>query len=290
MAKEEEKKPKRKRKGKLDESLSQDQVSDETPKQPSQQEAIDQFPIPAPLVEHVLLGPVDDRQVLQDSPVLGDVWLAYAADPASIQDLLITPHKDTTAAAVADAISTGLGRIGRAENRVKGARIAYLKGFVPARLYFDEVLRVLVPLTQWWQERGIPKQLEEGNPEEIRRRMHRILAPESFRENQMRVSSTKTVPVHEYFSSLDRYIALAGLIFWVGKQEHRNSDLSTIDIEDVFQRYAPNIDKIVDGMLELYGKIQNDKMELQELAENKDDIGGQQDEEEEGRALIFQIS
>ncbi len=53
---------------------------------------LEQFPIPAALVEHILLGPADDRRVLQDSPVLADVWLAYAADPASIQDLLITPR------------------------------------------------------------------------------------------------------------------------------------------------------------------------------------------------------
>jgi hypothetical protein len=37
----------------------------------------------AELVEHILLGPIDDRRVLQDSPLLGDVWTAYALDPGS---------------------------------------------------------------------------------------------------------------------------------------------------------------------------------------------------------------
>ena len=34
------------------------------------------------------------------------------------------------------------------------AKVAYLQGLVGARLYFDEVLRILVPMTQWW---GQPK-------------------------------------------------------------------------------------------------------------------------------------
>lgn len=67
-----------------------------------------QFSIPAELVEHILLGPARDRRVLQDSPLLGDVWAAYALDPGVVQDVLITPHKNTTAAAVADKIPLGL--------------------------------------------------------------------------------------------------------------------------------------------------------------------------------------
>jgi serine protease AprX len=69
--------------------------------------AVEQFPIPAALVDQILLGPADDRRVLQDSPVLGDVWLAYAADPSSVQDLLITPLRQATAAEVADHIAKG---------------------------------------------------------------------------------------------------------------------------------------------------------------------------------------
>ena len=68
-----------------------------------------QFSIPAELVEHILLGPIDDRRVLQDSPLLGDVWAAYALDPGVVQDVLITPHKKATAAVVAQMIPLGIG-------------------------------------------------------------------------------------------------------------------------------------------------------------------------------------
>jgi hypothetical protein len=62
--------------------------------------------IPPRLVEYLLLGPSDDQRQLQDSPLLGDVWLAYAAAPARKQDLLITPHMAATAAQVAKALAS----------------------------------------------------------------------------------------------------------------------------------------------------------------------------------------
>ena len=46
--------------------------------------------IPRTLVEFILLGPEDDRRQLQDSPILGDVWVAFAEKPHERQDLLIT--------------------------------------------------------------------------------------------------------------------------------------------------------------------------------------------------------
>ena len=118
-----------------------------------------QFSIPAELVEHILLGPVGDRRVLQDSPLLGDVWAAYALDPGIIQDVLITPHKNATAAVVAQVIPRRINlreqdrqaEVPPPSKRPKvRAKVAYLQGLVGARLYFDEVLRILVPLTQWW--------------------------------------------------------------------------------------------------------------------------------------------
>ena len=148
----------------------QDQAPGEKPKEPDQRETVGQFPIPPKLVELLLLGPVDDRRVLQDSPILGDVWLAYAGNPGSTQDLLITPHKDTTAAAVAAAISAAL--------KHKGAKIAYLQGIVAATLSFEEVLLILVPLTQWWNEPGIKAEIkknEEEGPENVRSKLKSFL-------------------------------------------------------------------------------------------------------------------
>lgn len=40
-------------------------------------------PIPAALIEYILLGSGDSRRQLQDSPILGDVWIEYAKHPDS---------------------------------------------------------------------------------------------------------------------------------------------------------------------------------------------------------------
>ena len=86
------------------------------------------IPIPRTLVEFILLGPTDDRRQLQDSPILGDVWIAFAENPAEALDLLITPHKTLAAGHVAAKIAQ---RIDRDE-----ADVAYLQAIVAARLRF----------------------------------------------------------------------------------------------------------------------------------------------------------
>src|SRR6187431_2137875 len=102
--------------------------------------------IPRALAEYVLLGPSHDRRQLQDSPILGDVWLEFAAQPDKTLELLIEPHWDRPAGKVAFAIH---GLIKRPAKE-KGPDIAPLHGVVAARLSFEEVVRYVVPMTSWW--------------------------------------------------------------------------------------------------------------------------------------------
>src|SRR5262245_40648872 len=111
--------------------------------------------IPRSLVEYVLLGPAGDRRQLQDSPILGDVWIAFAKEPEKPQELLITPHMAQTAGRVAialdDFIEEDRSVHPLSKDQAKDrAHIAYLQGIIAARLYFEEVLRVVVPMTMWW--------------------------------------------------------------------------------------------------------------------------------------------
>ena len=107
------------------------------------------------LVELVLLGPSNDRRQLQDSPVLGDVWIAYAVKPAEAIDLLITPYKTQPAGPVAVRIAEQVRELGIDREKDQEAQVAYLQGLVAARLFFEEVVRILVPMTQWWKERKV---------------------------------------------------------------------------------------------------------------------------------------
>ena len=237
--------------------------------------APEQFSIPAELVEHILLGPADDRRVLQDSPLLGDVWAAYALDPGAVQDLLITPHKNTTAATVAAKLREQLS------DKKKGAKIAYLQGIVGARLYFDEVLRIVVPLTQWWSPQKLHERIRKIDKANLKKLLGR--APK-----QSRTASSDA----ENFTSLERYIALAGLIYWIGKLKRPpvagkasakdGKPLKTLKVDEAFHNYKAHVPEIIDGMFSLYDIIQSP--EALELA-NSDD----QDETGSG-GFVFQVS
>jgi serine protease AprX len=111
--------------------------------------------IPHALVDYFLLGPPDDRRQMQDSPILNDVWAAFAQTPDEWVDLLITPYKDKTASDVALAIQKQLER-----SPEDDPNVAFLQGIVAARLYFREVLRVVVPMTDWWHSPRTQQELQ----------------------------------------------------------------------------------------------------------------------------------
>ena len=107
------------------------------------------IPVPRKLVEFALLGPTHDRRQLQDSPILGDVWINFGSAPYEAIELLIEPHWQESAGTVASELNDAIER----SAKEPGADIAPLHGVVAARLFFDEVLFVVVPRTSWWNKR-----------------------------------------------------------------------------------------------------------------------------------------
>lgn len=165
------------------------------------------------LVELVLLGPANDRRQLQDSPVLGDVWVAFAAKPAAAMDLLITPYKERSAGPVAVLIADRIGRLNLRRRKGQEAEVAYLQGLVAARLFFREVLRVIVPMTEWWRERKIQGGLEAYTRETLRPRIQAIIKWAQAKDED---TQSEFSDAFADFTSLDRYVALAGIILWAG--------------------------------------------------------------------------
>ena len=117
-------------------------------------------------LEELIFRGEASRRFTQDSPVLPDVWLAfgeaYCRDPLVRRDLLLTPHRNASAAALGFALQQRL----RAERQTRewrsrhggekaadvAAHIAYNSASVAARLSFDELIRVVLPLSDWWRE------------------------------------------------------------------------------------------------------------------------------------------
>lgn len=182
--------------------------------------------LPRALVEFILLGPEDDRRQLQDSPILGDVWLEFGRKPGKRLELLITPYKDQPAATVAAVltgdlvIESGVLKDGSGDGLPVRANIAFLQGIVAASLRFDEVLGYVVPMTSWWSDKGGAKLVREFDSKrsQIDGDIDKILraAKSWFSENEAD-RDTGLMLMHALETSI-RYTALAGCILWASGQ------------------------------------------------------------------------
>lgn len=185
------------------------------------------IPIPSPLVEFILLGPLEDRRQLQDSPILGDVWVEFGKNPAAALDLLISPYRGHHAGVVADKIDAGLPP-------ERDADIAYLQGLIVARLTFAEVAQLIVPKTNWWTQRWKenepevkPKKKKKSDEKKTdgkktrhdfdaanypKTRVQEVLGKiiESAKLWHLKTPSSES----QDLPALDRFVALTGLLLW----------------------------------------------------------------------------
>ena len=224
---------------------------------------------------------------------------------ASVQDVLITPHRTATAAGVASIIPEGLGL--RAAERARGdksqrRRRATRKA--EGRLFAGPGGSQAVFRRSALHPGSIDAMVESA---ESRRpdsgcRREQGKAGEAA-AGGMRASRASCSPIPENFTSLERYIALAGLIYWVSKLE-RPADcrrpppppgsrkmpplppLPPLKFKEAFDRYQPFVPEIIEGMFAAYAVVQENAVQLMSLAraDKIDSI----DADEEG--YIFQIS
>lgn len=193
--------------------------------------------IPRQVAELVLLGPTYDRRQLQDSPILGDVWLAYAATPSKRLDLLIEPHWKRTAGQVAIELDDRLRQpqnvalVATTEfDQDSAADIAPLHGIVAARLNFPELLQHVVPLSSWWHQERIQREVgvlsgasspypaESNDPPGViaLRREERItrLVRMVFAYASGAQIVEEMLDADDRLRPFDRYLGLAALILW----------------------------------------------------------------------------
>jgi serine protease AprX len=223
------------------------------------------IPIPSPLVEFILLGPLEDRRQLQDSPILGDVWVEFGKKPDARLDLLISPYRGQHAGHVADKIDQGLEakRATEPETETDPAAIlkrelerdpkfAFLQGLIVARLTFEEVAELVVPKTKWWTQRW--KEDEVKAPKKKGQKSDEIKSDEKKAEThdfQKNYSPSKVEQVLETILSsarhwhrktlspesqelpaLDRFVALTGLLLWAGDQNLEKSETDSVSAAD----------------------------------------------------------
>jgi hypothetical protein len=93
-------------------------------------------------LQELIYGAGAGRRFTQDSPVMPDVWLAYGQTTGPV-DLLLTPHTGTSPGALAAELQARLPN---------SARVAHSDTYVVARLSFDELISLALPLTKWWYD------------------------------------------------------------------------------------------------------------------------------------------
>ncbi len=198
--------------------------------------------IPRSLVEFILLGPEDDRRQLQDSPVLGDVWIQFARTPDQRVELLITPYKDQSAATVAATLAKS-PEIGHE------ADIAYLQGVVAAKLTLEELLRFVVPMTSWWTDKHIATALKGylSKPDTMREDIQTLLAAAG-----KWLDKKVDIPIQD-IAARKRYVALTGLILWARDQKENETarDASSVERIRSIQRHAAP-DKLAAAIRAIY--------------------------------------
>ena len=96
----------------------------------------------------------------QDSPILPNVWVAYALDPTGPQDHILTLHRDKSSGQAARILRKMLQRtrqrrkktiLKNGQQQDRGpVRMSYIPGQIAVSLYFDEMMRIALPLTPWW--------------------------------------------------------------------------------------------------------------------------------------------
>lgn len=189
--------------------------------------------LPNQLVEFMLFGPLEDRRQLQDSPILGDVWVNFGKKPAERLHLLITPYLDQHAGAVAKEILKALIPDLEKEDAEPedNYEIACLQGLMVASLTFRQVIQHVVPKTKWWAQRWHAEEtletdeedqepdkkkkealgkhdLQKYHPHEIVKVINTIFASvKEWRDEHTTVTSQEV-------SALDRFVALTGLLLW----------------------------------------------------------------------------
>lgn len=128
-------------------------------------------------VEKLIYGSEPARRFTQDSPILPDVWIGYGLDPTEPMDLLLTPYGDARAGDLARGLHRRLKACSKPKrsglcSKAEGVEIAYNRSTVAAKLSFDVICALALPISYWWYRcitkpnEGLSR--EDGQGEDVR--------------------------------------------------------------------------------------------------------------------------
>ena len=96
--------------------------------------------------------------------------------------------------------------------------ITYVQGLVAANLYFDELVQIVVPMTEWWHSRRVQEELKAyADPDNRSLKLNRTINTLLGIQNNQNAPSEQVG--RERFSALDRYMVLTALLLWAKKAD-----------------------------------------------------------------------
>jgi hypothetical protein len=156
------------------------------------------------LIEQLMFGSGRVRRFTQDSPVLPDVWLEYAIDPKKAHrltrptlqsdgdphppvNLLLTPYREKPAGRVAAEVRRRVDATRlKADRRHAPVRIIYNQSTVAATLRFEDLVRAVIPLTEWWRNLAKNKDLDRLENAEVQQQLaNAVVDPEHQKVNDV---------------------------------------------------------------------------------------------------------
>ena len=115
--------------------------------------------IPEFVIEYFLLGKTRRdalQRYTQDGGIVSDVWLRFAADRGESQRVIVAPSPDTPTMTLGSTLHDALVGYRRGiPGRHELPHVSPLENFVAVTIYFDELLRIVLPLTTWWHRKQL---------------------------------------------------------------------------------------------------------------------------------------
>ena len=176
------------------------------------------FQIPEHLLDALIFETFGDQRYTQDSPIMPEVWIAYAHAPRKPIDILLTPRSGDSPSQLATRVARRLTimRGGKPETPTwekdneaawEAHNIAYSRSSVVVSATFHELICVIVPMTIWWA--GLKEKEGRDYFRKLRGKIEQ-LASENLNLSDIIVDASRIMKRSAW--DFIRFCALVGLI------------------------------------------------------------------------------
>jgi len=173
-------------------------------------------------VNALIFATFGDQRYTQDSPIMPEVWVSYAAAPRQSLDVLLTPQSGDSPSKLASRVAKRLATFnGKSEEDICAEHeIAYSRSSLVVKVTFRELACVIVPMTKWWST------LDKDARDYSKLRSHvEQMARRKMKLAEIVVDASRLMKRSAW--DFIRFCALAGFIALAGEYEAQVEEAET---------------------------------------------------------------